>query len=357
MSIDGPRHDEPGAVLAELGEMLRVLLEEYGLDDAEITMDTTFHDDLELESIDLVALSGPLREHYGDRVNFADVHRRAGPRRDHRADRRRAGRLRRRRRCGRRAREPGSVRGELSTTHVQRLTPDSAADGDAPVVVCVHGLLTDSLASYYFTLGPAFAAAGIDVIMYDLRGHGRSDAPGDRLPRSSPSSTTWPRCSTRSDVHAAGARGRQLLRRHGRVRAGRRASRAWSPASSLIEAEPPTADVDRAHGRRARRRERTGWRSTRSHRLDRRAARRAHRPAVQGRRQDPADHHDGRGHPAQPDDRRRTSSRSLPGARHLRRRFGPGRAGAATSRRTCADCRRSCCPTRATRCWSSGPPR
>jgi acyl carrier protein len=58
-------------VLAQLGEMLRELLEEYGLDDAEITMETTFHDDLELESVDLVALSGQLREHYGDRVNFA----------------------------------------------------------------------------------------------------------------------------------------------------------------------------------------------------------------------------------------------------------------------------------------------
>ncbi|MDT7800189.1 MAG: acyl carrier protein [Actinomycetota bacterium] len=59
------------AVLAQLSGMLRELLEEYGLDDAEITMDTTFHDDLELESVDLVALSGQLREHYGDRINFA----------------------------------------------------------------------------------------------------------------------------------------------------------------------------------------------------------------------------------------------------------------------------------------------
>lgn len=64
-------------------------------------------------------------------------------------------------------------------THVQRLDavrqPDQ--EGEPPVVVFVHGLLTDSLASYYFTLGPAFARAGIDVIMYDLRGHGRSDRP------------------------------------------------------------------------------------------------------------------------------------------------------------------------------------
>ncbi|MGM1064036.1 alpha/beta fold hydrolase [Saccharothrix sp. Mg75] len=62
------------------------------------------------------------------------------------------------------------------TTHVQRLP---AADGDpaAPLVVFVHGLLTDSLASYYFTIGPQVAAAGADVLMYDLRGHGRSDRP------------------------------------------------------------------------------------------------------------------------------------------------------------------------------------
>ena len=70
MSIETTAANEV-TVLAQLSEMLRELLEEYGLDDAEITMDTTFHDDLELESVDLVALSGQLREHYGDRVNFA----------------------------------------------------------------------------------------------------------------------------------------------------------------------------------------------------------------------------------------------------------------------------------------------
>jgi acyl carrier protein len=70
MSIEITAADEV-IVLAQVGGMLRELLEEYGLDDAEIAMDTTFHDDLELESVDLVALSGQLREHYGDRVNFA----------------------------------------------------------------------------------------------------------------------------------------------------------------------------------------------------------------------------------------------------------------------------------------------
>ncbi|MFJ9867011.1 alpha/beta fold hydrolase [Streptomyces sp. NPDC101165] len=62
--------------------------------------------------------------------------------------------------------------------HVQRTGP---ADGRTPhaTVVLVHGLLTDSLASYYFTVAPAFAAAGLDVVMYDLRGHGRSERPAD----------------------------------------------------------------------------------------------------------------------------------------------------------------------------------
>ncbi len=62
------------------------------------------------------------------------------------------------------------------TTHVQQL-PAAGGDPGAPLVVFVHGLLTDSLASYYFTIGPQIAAAGVDVLMYDLRGHGRSDRP------------------------------------------------------------------------------------------------------------------------------------------------------------------------------------
>ncbi|MFB9908672.1 acyl carrier protein [Allokutzneria oryzae] len=52
--------------------MLREVLGEYGMDDAVIEMSTKFHDDLELESIDLVALSGQLEQHYGGRVNFAE---------------------------------------------------------------------------------------------------------------------------------------------------------------------------------------------------------------------------------------------------------------------------------------------
>ncbi|MEU2421550.1 acyl carrier protein [Streptomyces sp. NPDC007851] len=65
------RADEE-TVLADLTGMLRTLLEEYGDDDAEIGMDTTFNRDLELESIDLVTLAGLLEERYGKRVNFAE---------------------------------------------------------------------------------------------------------------------------------------------------------------------------------------------------------------------------------------------------------------------------------------------
>jgi pimeloyl-ACP methyl ester carboxylesterase len=46
-----------------------------------------------------------------------------------------------------------------------------------PTVVFIHGLGTDSLASFYLTLMVPMAASGVDVLAYDLRGHGRSDRP------------------------------------------------------------------------------------------------------------------------------------------------------------------------------------
>ncbi|MEU3572138.1 phosphopantetheine-binding protein [Kitasatospora sp. NPDC036755] len=52
--------------------MLAAVLEEYGLDDAEVTMESRFTEDLELESIDLVTLAGQLQERWGDRINFAE---------------------------------------------------------------------------------------------------------------------------------------------------------------------------------------------------------------------------------------------------------------------------------------------
>lgn len=60
------------AVLADVTAMIAEVLDGYGLDDAEVTMDTTFHGDLEMESIDLVSLGGHLTERYGSRVNLAE---------------------------------------------------------------------------------------------------------------------------------------------------------------------------------------------------------------------------------------------------------------------------------------------
>ena len=51
--------------------------------------------------------------------------------------------------------------------HVQEL-------GSGPPVVMLHGLLVGSLAAWYFTAAPTLAADH-RVIMYDLRGHGRSE--------------------------------------------------------------------------------------------------------------------------------------------------------------------------------------
>jgi pimeloyl-ACP methyl ester carboxylesterase len=65
--------------------------------------------------------------------------------------------------------------------HVQRLRPP--APGPAvplrrpPVVVCLHGLIMDNLSSFYYTLAGPLSQAGADVVLYDLRGHGRSERP------------------------------------------------------------------------------------------------------------------------------------------------------------------------------------
>jgi acyl carrier protein len=60
---------EQATILAELAGILRAIKDD--VEDDEITMDTTFRDDLELESLDLVALAGRLQSRYGNTVNFA----------------------------------------------------------------------------------------------------------------------------------------------------------------------------------------------------------------------------------------------------------------------------------------------
>lgn len=54
--------------------------------------------------------------------------------------------------------------------HVQRL------GGGERTVVFLHGLVMDNLSSWYFTLANP-AAKSADVVLYDLRGHGRSERP------------------------------------------------------------------------------------------------------------------------------------------------------------------------------------
>ncbi|CRK57237.1 Acyl carrier protein [Alloactinosynnema sp. L-07] len=59
------------AVLDDIRSMLVRVSDQYGLDDVEVTMDTTFHDDLGLESIDLVTVGSMMTDQYGEQVNLA----------------------------------------------------------------------------------------------------------------------------------------------------------------------------------------------------------------------------------------------------------------------------------------------
>ena len=60
-------HDEILTTVRRL--VVAVIGEQYVLD-IEIDRDTSFGGDLELESIEFVALAARLTEHYGDRVDF-----------------------------------------------------------------------------------------------------------------------------------------------------------------------------------------------------------------------------------------------------------------------------------------------
>ncbi len=63
--------------------------------------------------------------------------------------------------------------------NVQRYGRAPLDQATTPVVVCVHGLVLDSLASFYLTLAGPLAGAGAATVMYDLRGHGRSARPAE----------------------------------------------------------------------------------------------------------------------------------------------------------------------------------
>jgi acyl carrier protein len=59
------------AVLGDVARMIREVIGEDWADDVHIGMDTSFAQDLELESIEFVALAERLRGHYGAGVDFA----------------------------------------------------------------------------------------------------------------------------------------------------------------------------------------------------------------------------------------------------------------------------------------------
>jgi pimeloyl-ACP methyl ester carboxylesterase len=61
--------------------------------------------------------------------------------------------------------------------HVQRLGPAQGVPRSGKTILLLHGLIVDDLSSYYFTLANPLAAAGHDVVLYDLRGHGHSERP------------------------------------------------------------------------------------------------------------------------------------------------------------------------------------
>lgn len=68
------------AILADITTMLAEVIGEDYLLDLEITMDTSFSADLELESVEFVALAGLMKDHYRGDVDFVgfladmDVH-------------------------------------------------------------------------------------------------------------------------------------------------------------------------------------------------------------------------------------------------------------------------------------------
>jgi acyl carrier protein len=57
-------------IRADIESMLRAVLGDFGTD-LPIELDSTFRDDLGMESLDVVSLAGRLQSRYGDAVNFA----------------------------------------------------------------------------------------------------------------------------------------------------------------------------------------------------------------------------------------------------------------------------------------------
>lgn len=64
------RPDLERSVLAEVTTMIHDVVGQEYADDLDITMDTTFQDDIDLESIEFVALADKIRLSYGSSVDL-----------------------------------------------------------------------------------------------------------------------------------------------------------------------------------------------------------------------------------------------------------------------------------------------
>ncbi|MCK9898760.1 acyl carrier protein [Parafrankia colletiae] len=62
--------DRAARVLSEVAAILRDVIGEEYIVDMSIEMDTSFNEDLELESIEFVTFADRLRETYGEHVDF-----------------------------------------------------------------------------------------------------------------------------------------------------------------------------------------------------------------------------------------------------------------------------------------------
>jgi acyl carrier protein len=58
------------AILEEVTLMLKEVIGDEWTEETEVSMDTTFTYDLEVESIELISLAEKLQERYGEKVNF-----------------------------------------------------------------------------------------------------------------------------------------------------------------------------------------------------------------------------------------------------------------------------------------------
>lgn len=59
-------------VLLRVAALIREVVAEPWIDDVPITFETSFNEDLELESIEFVALAEQLQEEFGQQVNFTE---------------------------------------------------------------------------------------------------------------------------------------------------------------------------------------------------------------------------------------------------------------------------------------------